>query len=164
MILATDVDYRDEIAIAAGVLFDDWTSESESAIKTVQVSNFGEYIPGEFYKRELPCIKALLETVDSPIDLIIVDGFVTLGPDRKPGLGYRLWETLNKSVPVIGVAKSSFQNTRSECEISRGRSEKPLYVTAVGMSLEDAQKGIKTMHGQYRLPTMLKLVDRICRA
>ena len=163
MILATDVDYREDLAVAAGVIFENWSSEKAFTTKTVNVTEFGDYVPGQFYKRELPCISALLEAIETPISCIVVDGFVTLGADKRPGLGYHLWEKLERKTPIIGVAKNSFQNTRSESEVFRGISKKPLYVTAVGLDLSDAINGIESMHGEHRLPTMLKLVDSVCR-
>jgi deoxyribonuclease V len=38
-----------------------------------------------------------------------------------------------------------------------------LYVTAMGISSEEAKSLIETMHGQYRIPTMLKLVDQLSK-
>ncbi|WP_207420305.1 hypothetical protein [Desertivirga brevis] len=47
-----------------------------------------EYIPGEFYKRELPGILSLLDKINFElIQAIIIDGFVILNDEGKPGLG-----------------------------------------------------------------------------
>lgn len=55
MILAIDVHYRDTFAKAVGVLFN-WDDEHPQKIITTIVDNVDEYIPGEFYKRELPSV------------------------------------------------------------------------------------------------------------
>jgi deoxyribonuclease V len=38
-----------------------------------------------------------------------------------------------------------------------------LFITAAGVSLERAADYIKAMHGPFRLPTLLKRVDQLCR-
>ena len=47
--------------------------------------------------------------------------------------------------------------------IYRGDSAKPLFVTAVGMTLEEAKAHIASMHGEHRIPTLLRRVDQLCR-
>jgi len=164
MILAIDVDYRaNNTALAAGVLFSDWQSEVPTEEVCITVQNVAEYIPGQFYKRELPCILAVLQASEHIVDTIVVDGFVSLGNDKKPGLGQHLWETLEEKIPVIGVAKSAFKDTPSNTQVWRGTSAKPLYVTSVGIALEMAKVFVQNMHGEYRLPTLLKRVDYLCR-
>ena len=49
------------------------------------------------------------------------------------------------------------------CELLRGESVKPLYITAKGMSLDEAKKVVASMHGKYRFPTLLKEVDSVAR-
>ena len=62
MILAIDVDYRDNnTAKAAGIVFENWTDEFPKATITTIISPIADYEPGQFYKRELPCILALLD-------------------------------------------------------------------------------------------------------
>lgn len=63
----------------------------------------------------------------------------------------------------LGVAKTAFKGSKTELEVFRGKSEKPLYVTAVGVEDELAKNHIYSMHGKPRIPTLLKLVDRECR-
>jgi deoxyribonuclease V len=36
-------------------------------------------------------------------------------------------------------------------------------VTAVGIDLAEAARRLGEMHGPYRIPTLLKRVDRLCR-
>jgi hypothetical protein len=47
--------------------------------------------------------------------------------------------------------------------VLRGESINPLYVTAIGTNLQQVADNIKGMHGDYRLPTVLKELDRITK-
>jgi deoxyribonuclease V len=163
VILAIDVDYRADHASVAGVCFHNWGDESPEIVLHTQVSNVEGYRPGQFYKREMPCIIKLLKDHNLNPDLIIIDGFVVLGKDSKPGLGMHLYNALGRNIPVIGVAKAAFKDSKPESEIFRGKSEKPLYVTAIGIDDQIAKSHISSMHGKHRIPTLLKLVDRECR-
>jgi len=118
------------------------------------------YVPGEFYRRELPCILELLETFSVLPRVIIVDGYVMLG--SRPGLGQHLFTALGSSLPVIGVAKSAYKGAGG-VPVLRGRSTRPLLVTAAGMNVDVAAANIHKMHGDHRIPTLLKLVDRLAR-
>jgi len=124
-----------------------------------------EYVPGSFYKRELPCIMEIIKEVDlKEISYIIVDGFVVLDDSGKPGLGAYVYESIQSQVPVIGVAKTNFhQNLKHVIPVLRGTSERPLYVTAIGTGLQQAADHIMHMHGEHRLPTVLKELDRITK-
>lgn len=164
MILATDVHYTENTATAAGVLLKNWDAAEASDFVTVHIPEAAEYIPGQFYKRELPCLLALLKELPAEPECIIVDGFVYLDDEEKPGLGKHLYDVLDGRIPVVGVAKSAFTSTPAECGILRGNSQNPLYVTAAGIELSAAKVLITQMHGAYRMPTMLKLADQVCRA
>jgi deoxyribonuclease V len=163
MILAVDVAYLARTAWAAGVLFHDWNSDAISSTVVVEVDDVADYIPGSFYLRELPCIEKLLKRVKQPIRYIVIDGYVTLGESDAPGLGMRLWESIHRSIPVIGVAKSEFAGTPEIGKLYRGNSSRPLFISAIGMPIEDAKRYILTMKGAHRLPDFLKAVDRLCR-
>ena len=67
------------------------------------------------------------------------------------------------SVSVIGVAKTPFQDISDEHKLLRGKSKKPLYVTAID-DLITAKQNILSMHGDFRLPTLLRRVDQNTRA
>ncbi|MEM6298477.1 MAG: endonuclease V, partial [Bacteroidota bacterium] len=129
----------------------------------VVVNEIAPYESGSFYKRELPCLLRLLEEVESYSTTIIIDGYCWLSDETQKGLGAYLYETLEGQIPVIGVAKNAFKNSQVAQPLYRGESQKPLYVTAVGMPLDEAVKNIEQMHGEYRLPTLLKAVDRLAR-
>ena len=92
-----------------------------------------------------------------------MDGYVYLDDNNKSGLGHYLYESLNQKIPIIGVAKTAFHGNHSSdvvCEVARGKSTKPLYVTSVGIPVKTASEYIKQMHGEYRFPTLLGLLDQ----
>lgn len=163
MILATDVYYIGNSARAAGILFPNWRSKQIADRIIKYIAAVEPYQPGQFYKRELPCILELLAEVDDCLDAIVVDGFVTLGVDAQPGMGMYLYKQLNESTPVIGVAKNAFGGTPAESAITRGDSRRPLFISAAGIQLSQAKKLVREMHGENRIPTILKQVDHLCR-
>lgn len=166
MKLAFDVAYNENnIAQAVCVGFDNWNDESPRVIYKEFVIGLEEYKPGEFYKRELPCIEKILNKLDlTSVELIIVDGYVYLDDSGKPGLGAHLYDRLKGKIPVIGVAKTAFtDNVIHVREILRGESLNPLYISSIGIPLEEAAECIKTMHGNYRVPTVLKRLDQLTK-
>jgi len=158
-ILVCDVDYSLGFPVAAGVLFQDWDS-TECALITIKLTDVEEYESGAFYKRELPCILALLDWVEVKLGCIVVDGYVHLGDDKHDGLG--AYVNKQTGIPVIGVAKTYFKGTPDECQVVR-HGTKPLYVTSIGGDEAAARSCIETMHGNFRIPTMLRRVDQACR-
>lgn len=163
VILAVDVAYQDNTAVVAGVLFHRWDDMKPYRVIKTHANNIEEYIPGQFYRRELPCILALFEQIDVLPKIIIIDGFVYLGSERRAGLGLYLYEALHEAIPVIGVSKNQFQDTPTQSAIFRGNSRKPLFVTAVGIDETTARNCIMAMHGDYRIPTLLKRVDQLSK-
>ncbi|MBL9016016.1 MAG: endonuclease V, partial [Myxococcales bacterium] len=95
----------------------------------------------------------------SPIDAVVIDGYVWLGPDRA-GLGKHLHDRIG--LPIIGVAKTSFAGAVAT-EVVRGESAQPLYITAIGIDEATAAANVRDMHGPFRLPTLLKRVDSLAR-
>ncbi len=161
MILALDVHYRDDVAKAVGVVFDTWTDEDATEVFTTLITEVEDYIPGEFYKRELPCLLAVIDQVTVPIKCIVIDGYVTLGAVGKPGLGQHLYNALEQKVPVIGVAKSSYAGNNPDVRaILRGNSVNPLFITSAGIDVETAARQIVSMAGEYRFPALLSLLDQ----
>lgn len=147
--------------------FKNWNSEVADFEFSEIKDGISEYIPGEFYQRELPCILSLLDKIRTEItgiSCIIIDGFVFLDDHYKPGLGKYLFESLDGKIPVIGVAKTNFATvTKLKMELNRGESKTPLYISSVGIDMENALNLIKNMHGNYRIPTLLKNVDTLTR-
>jgi deoxyribonuclease V len=164
MIAAVDVCYSETGATAGGVLFTHWSSQQPARELLEFIEQVEPYEPGSFYKRELPCLLKLLEPVKDRVEIIIVDGYVWLRPENRPGLGAHLYEALGEQAPVIGVAKSMFRGATNAEPVLRGRSRRPLYVTAAGMNPVIAAKNILGMHGLHRIPTLLKRVDQLCRS
>ncbi|WP_254614119.1 endonuclease V [Myxococcus sp. CA056] len=162
MLACVDVDYRDDVTVAACVVFRDWADASEAAHHVDRGPPAAAYEPGQFYRRELPHLLRVLALVPEPLEAIIVDGYVWLGQD-KPGLGAHLYEALGRAVPVIGVAKTSFHSSDVALPVLRGQSQRPLFVSAVGLGSATAAGFVQRMHGPSRLPTLLGRVDRLCR-
>jgi deoxyribonuclease V len=133
---------EDGRASAASVLFSDYSDAEPAAVHVQILSGAADYLPGEFYRRELPGILALLKKFDRIPDELIVDGYVMLG--ERPGLGYHLFSALGGHLPVIGVAKSKFKGA-SGIEVFRGWSIRPLYVTTAGMDPATAAERIQRM-------------------
>ena len=94
--------------------------------------------------------------------VIIVDGYVWLD-ENQIGLGGHLYNDLGGNVAVIGVAKTKFKTHSKIKEVYRGASQTPLFVSAIGIDLDEAAQNIENMHGQFRLPTLLKRADQLCR-
>ena len=163
MLLAIDAYYKETKAQVVGVLFN-WEDENPKNILVETVERVEEYIPGEFYKRELPCLLKIVEKVNlSDLEAIIVDGHVYVD-NEKYGLGGRVYEHLHCQVPVIGIAKSSFYaNKDMTIEIYRGKSKTPLYISSIGTDLNDVAEKIINMKGEYRMPTILKTLDNLTK-
>jgi len=158
-----DVQYNgNDNALVACLGFKNWEDEKASYVKTHFIENIMPYVSGKFFERELPCLLEALKGLND-IELIVVDGYVWLDEPTHKGLGLHLYDALKNKVPIIGVAKAKFGNTPNLCELIRGKSSKPLYVTAVDFDINEAKNVIASMHGKYRFPTLLKEVDSLAR-
>jgi deoxyribonuclease V len=164
VIACVDVHYTQTAATAASVLFYTWADDHSCSEVIERIGYVAPYQPGNFYLRELPCLTAVLAKVRDRPEVVLIDGYVWLGDDRHPGLGARLYKALGMTSAVVGVAKSHFRDGPSIQKITRGKSSAPLFISAVGIDLEDAAAHIRKMHGHFRIPTLLKRVDRLCRA
>lgn len=165
MNLAFDTYYFGDKAKTVCIAFNNWTDSEVQYIYEEVLENIEAYKSGEFYKRELPCILSLLRKIPvNDVNVIVIDGFVYLDDHNKYGLGGHMYESLEQKIPIIGVAKSNFatimQNKR---QVIRGKSLKPLYITAIGIDIDKASELIKTMHGEFRMPTLLKRLDSLTR-
>jgi deoxyribonuclease V len=74
-----------------------------------------------------------------------------------------LFEAIGDTAAIIGVAKTRFATATSAVEVLRGLSNRPLFVSAVGLSENAAADCIRRMHGENRIPTLLKRVDTLSR-
>jgi deoxyribonuclease V len=161
MIAAVDVYYsEDGLATAGAVVFSDFGDSQGLKTYVRLIRGVKNYVPGEFYKRELPCLLEVLNAISEEIDTIIIDGYVDLG--IKPGLGRHLWKALGCRKTIIGVAKTYFHGSDA-VKIHRGKSRQPLYITSAGIEQAEAAGLIAGMHGKFRLPTLLKKADFISR-
>lgn len=171
MIIALDSYYKEDICNTSLVLFANVESQIPILTDTIFTKVKTKYIPGEFYKRELPGIEKILFKfqLDHPdywnnVDIIITDSFVRLKVEDKEwdGLGNHLHNIIKDKI-IIGVAKSNFGDCDQISEIIyRGNSKTPLYVQSTRDNYI-ASLFIKQMHGKYRIPTMLKEVDKLSR-
>src|SRR5258708_490951 len=112
LIACVDVDYRDPGAVAACVLAQTWTDDRPTTELVEHLPHVEPYQPGQFYRRELPALLAVLQRVADPITTIVIDGYVWLADESQPGLGAHLFEALGRSVPVVGIAKTRFASAR----------------------------------------------------
>lgn len=166
MLLAVDTYYFENKAKTVGLAFDDWEATAERHRYVETLEHVAEYVSGEFYKRELPCILSLMATYKlGAFEAIIVDGFVYLDDDGKMGLGGHLYKALGKTIPVIGVAKTDFISLKTNKKaLLRGNSSKPLFITAIGVDLDLATEKIKIMNGDFRMPALLKKLDVLTKS
>lgn len=162
MIACLDVSYHNDVAYAAAVIFRNWPDANAVDEKVIRIPDVQPYEPGRFFRRELPCLLAVLKTL-LPIHSAIIDGYVWLDGVSKPGLGAHLYQALDGQVAVVGVAKTKLQGADRACEVIRGTSRRPLFVTAVGLPPELAAEYVRSMHGKYRMPTLLARVDYLSR-
>ena len=63
MIACVDVDYRDACAVAACVFFEHWNDSRPVLESAIEIRDVKPYEPGQFYRRELPCSLAVLQTL-----------------------------------------------------------------------------------------------------
>ena len=162
MLACVDVAYRDDQARAACLVFPHWRSAEPIRVLKASLDHVAGYEPGAFYKRELPCLLAVLDQVAIHLDGVVIDGYVWLAQGTVPGLGAHLYEALRANSAVIGVAKTSYRDDRCSLPVLRGGSRRPLFVTAAGLAPEAAAEALRAMHGDGRIPTLLRRVDRAC--
>jgi deoxyribonuclease V len=156
---------------AACVVINDWPDARPVTEHIVTIDQVADYQPGEFYRRELPCIHAVLAELPPEAgppdfivpDFIVIDGYVWLDDQNTPGLGAYLYQALGKTTCVIGVAKNPYKQSKHATELCRGDSVRPLYITAAGIPVDKAAELVASMHGKHRFPTILKLVDQRSR-
>ena len=141
----------------AGATFENAYGTEVVSSYTTYVQKCHPYIPGQFYKRELPCIQALLAIVREPVGIIIVDGHCWLDPGHA-GLGQHVYK--HTGIPTIGIAKAQYKDGVA-VPVLRGCSARPLWLSSSGCSVPN--NFLQNMAGEGRIPTLLKLVDRLAR-
>ena len=159
--VAADVHYpRAGGARAAAVLAADAAFAHVLAERTAVVPRVPPYQPGQFYLRELPPLRAVLDGL-SGLGLLVIDGYADLDPGGRPGLGAHAHAAFG--IPVIGVAKSRFGTATHAVPVVRGTAARPLFITAAGMPDADAADLVRRMAGRYRLPDALRRADTLAR-
>lgn len=160
-----DVGYGEDSppALAACVVAQRWDDPSPIEVAVATIDEVRPYTPGRFYERELPCVLAVLDRLRTPVQAIMVDGYAILDEHGTPGLGKHLHAALGAMRPVVGVAKTAYRGSGFATPVLRGTSQRPLYVTAIGIDVELAAQRVRSMHGPYRIPTLLGLVDHLAR-
>jgi deoxyribonuclease V len=159
--VAVDVHYlgsggaRAAAVVAADARFGEIVAE-----RTEVVAEVLPYRPGEFYRRELPPIRAVLRGLRG-LCLLVVDGYADLDPEGRAGLGAHAHAELG--IPVVGVAKTAFRTATHAVPVLRGTSRRPLFVTAAGMSRDEAADLVRQMAGQHRLPDAIRRADTLAR-
>lgn len=164
MKVCIDAYYQENNALVAAILFENWDDEKGLKTYFATLHSISDYTPGQFYLRELPCIMAVLEKIEEPIDTILLDSYVQFSETQK-GLGAHLYESIEKTPKpvIIGIAKTKFWGAQEVAEVLRGKSKNPLYITAQGIDIQTAAQYIAAMSGEHRIPTLLKEVDRLSR-
>ena len=147
-------------ARAAAVVAADAAFSRLAGDRIAVVPDVAPYQPGQFYLRELPPLRAVLDGLPD-LGLLVIDGYADLDPEGKPGLGARAREEFG--VPVIGVAKTPFRTATHAIPVLRGSSARPLYITAAGMPRADAADLVRQMAGRHRLPDALRRADTLAR-
>ncbi len=127
------------------------------------ISEVAAYEPGALYLRELPCLRTVVaEAGVDGIEALVVDGYATLDPQGRFGLGAHAAQAFG--LPVIGVAKTPYRAATHAVPVRRGGATRPLYVTGAG-GISDAQAAaaVAGMAGPYRLPSAIARVDALAR-
>jgi deoxyinosine 3'endonuclease (endonuclease V) len=142
---------KDGGRLQSGAIFSTWLGHVAS-----EASIGGVVQPGEAtrWSRTVTETSRALE-----LETVVIDGYVHLKPEVGRGLGAHLAEALPYRAAIIGVGKSQLPIADRYVEVHRGRSRKPLFVSAAGCSLAHAAASIESMHGSFRIPTLLKLAD-----
>lgn len=157
---AVDVHYPpDGGARAALVVAEDARFAAITGEFVARVDQVSTYRPGHFSERELPAVQVVL---DGRVPrLLVIDGYVDLDPQGRPGLGAHTHAALG--VPVIGIAKTAFATATHAVAVRRGSATRPLYVTAAGLDLDLAADLVSAMAGPFRIPDALRRVDALAR-
>lgn len=147
---------RAALVVAADLRYSVILSEHVADLDRVE-----PYQPGSFYRRELPALRRVLADVES-LDLLVIDGYVDLDPQGRPGLGTHLHHEF--AIPVIGVAKTAYHTATHAIPVRRGTATRPLYVTAIGVDPGSAVTWVTDMTGVFRLPDALRRADTLSRS
>jgi len=164
LIACFDVHYQDDVAYAAAVLIEQWTDAEPVDQFLISCDGVEPYQPGSFYQRELRPLGELIQQLPETVDCFVIDAYCHLSADHDPGLGDYFHKLLPQGSVVVGVAKNRFHETTHAVEVLRGESQRPLFVTSIGIEYSLAADSIRLMAGRHRMPTILTAADRLCRS
>jgi deoxyribonuclease V len=165
-IALADAHYDGPGAFAACVVAASWEADSPLEEYMLSIGHVEPYESGRFYRRELPCLVAVLGLLRGPPVVVVIDGYVWLASPERPGLGAHLYEVLGRGSAVVGIAKTAFLGAVQSSVVKavyRGRSLRPVYVTSVGVDLRVAATYVGRMAGEHRVPELMRRVDRLAR-
>jgi len=81
-----DVTYAADAAGVACLLADTWTTTTPAMeITRCLPCAPAEYMSGQFYKRELPLLRAVIDHLTSRPSMLVIDGYVSLGQPTHRG-------------------------------------------------------------------------------
>ena len=160
MIAVLDAAYSASASASACVTAADWASGDVLERAVFRAGAPAAYEPGQFWKRELPLLVTVLGKLQAKPDVVVIDGYVWLDGAGRRGLGAHLFEVAG--LPVVGIAKTAFAGAVA-AEVLRGRSAKPLFVTAAGMEAREAADCVRRMAGAQRIPFLTAEADRLAR-
>jgi deoxyribonuclease V len=158
-----DAHYDRDRTTAACLVFRNWPDAAPIEIIKIMGPAAATYQSGRFYRRELPILLEILQAAGEEFETVVIDGYVHLQAIIGKGLGAHLHEALAYGPPVVGVAKTPLAVADRFVPVYRGKSRRPLFVSAIGCPVEEAAQCILSMHGPYRLPTLLKQTDQCAR-
>lgn len=164
MLACLDVHYTGDHAHAAAVTFESWHSTSSLSQFTAALRQDAPYEPGNFFRRELPPLLAVLGRLPEEPQTILIDGYCVLSAEGEPGLGAHLSEKVSPDTTIVGIAKNRYRDSTHAAEVLRGTSKQPLFITAINMPQQVAAKHVHDMAGTHRIPMMIKAVDTLARA
>ena len=148
---AVDVCYPPSGGARAAIVVTRDTSYADLLVEwTTYLPQVLPYRPGQFFLRELPPLRAILSDAGQ-LSLLIIDGYVDLDPDSRPGLGSYVYGEF--AVPVVGVAKSAFHTATHAVPVMRGGSGRPLFITATGIPTPQAASLVRNMASKSAFPT-----------
>lgn len=176
-----DVAYDDgrDLVAAAAVVLDAATLEVVEEATAVGRVSF-PYVPGLLAFREIPTVRAALDSLSADPGLLVCDGYGLAHP-RRFGLASHLG--VLTGLPSIGVAKNPFTFAYDQPGPDRGDSSplladgeevgralrtqagvKPVFVS-VGhrVSLEAACAHTLLLAPRYRIPETTRRADSLCR-
>ena len=185
MKLVMCVHFGSEGATAIALAFDDWEAAEAGRSYFSQVATTAQTVPivqavptlptgplagvskparDEPDLRALSGLLQLLREHALQPEVIVIDGWVHLDAQAKPGLGQHLYQALGGRSAVIGISKTARPDLPAQFEVYRDEEAAPLVVTCAGIDLGAAKARVRAMHGKRRVPTLLKLAARMAKA